>query len=81
MSKSATTKPVAKQEKHDVAVVATSSQSVVYSGPLPPASEMAQYEKYIRVLRNESFVWQKSRQSIDRVSNIWLCGLPAGGVF
>ena len=45
MSKSVTTKPAAKQGKHDVAVVAASSQSVVYSGPLPPASEMAQYEK------------------------------------
>ena len=45
MSKSVNTKPAAKQGKHDVAVVAASSQSVVYSGPLPPASEMAQYEK------------------------------------
>ena len=45
MSKSATTKPAANQGKHDVAVAATSSQSVVYGEPLPPAREMAQYEK------------------------------------
>ena len=45
MSKSANSKPVAKQKQQDVAVVATSSRSLVYSGPLPPANEMAQYEK------------------------------------
>ena len=56
MSKSVTTKPAAKQGKHDVAVVAASSQSVVYSGPLPPTSEMAQYEKVL-VLQSESFIW------------------------
>ena len=38
-------KPATRQTKSDVALVATSSQSLVYSGPLPPASEMDKYEK------------------------------------
>lgn len=45
MSKTVTSKPVKKQEQQDLAIVATSSRSLVYSGPLPPANEMAQYEK------------------------------------
>ena len=45
MSKSTTSKPVAKQGQPDLSVLATSSRSLVYSGPLPTASEMAQYEK------------------------------------
>ena len=38
-------KPTTRQTKSDVALVATSSQSLVYSGSLPPASEMDKYEK------------------------------------
>lgn len=45
MSKTAIPKPVKKQRQQDLAIVATSSRSLEHSGPLPPASEMAQYEK------------------------------------
>lgn len=67
-------KPVSKQKTHDVSLVTASSQSLMYSGPLPPASEMAQYEKIcpgaadriIAIVEKQS----EHRQKIEHVA-VW----------
>lgn len=60
------------QTKSDVALVTASSQSLVYSGPLPPASEMDKYEKICpgaadRILKMAE-QQAKHRQNIEAIA-------------
>ena len=63
-------KPATRQTKNDVAIVAASSQSLVYSGPLPPASEMDKYEKICPGAADRILKMRNNKQNIDKISRL-----------